>query len=182
MEKPRWRVRASSYVIESPYLRIRKDDLELPDGTLVDGYYVRESAGFVLVVALTGDERVVLVRQYRYGADSVVLELPAGSLEPGEDPGECARRELAEETGYGADAFELISTHGAEPVRSNARAFVYLARGARPTQAQRLDVTEHIDVEVVTLDRFRALLRDSEIDVGSSIAAGYLALDRLGLL
>jgi 8-oxo-dGTP pyrophosphatase MutT (NUDIX family) len=182
MEKPVWRVRASSYAIESPYLRIRKDEVELPDGTIVKDYYVRESHGFVLIVPITDDQRVVLVRQYRYGADAIVLELPAGSLEEGEEPADCARRELLEETGYEAGAFELIATYGAEPVRSDARAFVFLARGAKKTQPQQLDVTERIDVEVVDLVTFRALLRDASIDVGSSIAAGYLALERLGLM
>ncbi len=182
MDKPVWRVRASSYVIESPYLRIRRDEVELPDGTIVKDYYVRESYGFVLVVPVTHDDRVVLVRQYRYGADAMVLELPAGSLEPDEEPLACARRELTEETGYEADSFELIATYGAEPVRSDARAFVYLARGARKTQIQNLDPTEHIVVELADIATFRELLRDAAIDVGSSIAAGYLALEHLGLL
>lgn len=182
MEKPHWRLRASSYVVDSPHLRIRKDEVELPDGTVVDDYYVRESHGFVLIVPITPDGRVALVRQYRYGADAVVLELPAGSLEPGEEPLGCARRELAEETGYEASSFELVATYAAEPVRSNAAAYVFVARDAVEVRAQRLDPTERIDVELVDLAGFRALLRDASIHVGSSIAAGYLALDRLGLL
>ena len=77
MDKPRWRVRSSSYVVDSPYMRLRADELELPDGTIVSNYYVRESFGFVTILALTTDRQVILVRQYRYGADSIHLELPA---------------------------------------------------------------------------------------------------------
>ena len=100
MDKPQWRVRSSSYVVDSPYMRLRADELELPDGTIVSNYYVRESFGFVTILALTTDRQVILVRQYRYGADSIHLELPAGMLIEGEAPQECALRELAEETGY----------------------------------------------------------------------------------
>ena len=58
MEKPLWRVRRSSYVVDSPYMRLRADELELPDGTIVPDYYVRESLGFVTILALTADRQV----------------------------------------------------------------------------------------------------------------------------
>ena len=108
MEKPQWRLRASRYVVDSPYMRLRMDEVELPDGTIVPNYYVRESRGYCVVVALTERRRVVLVRQYRYGSDAIHLELPAGMIDEGEEPHECALRELAEETGYEAERFEKV--------------------------------------------------------------------------
>ncbi len=179
MEKPHWRRIASSDVIDSHFLRIRKDTLELPNGTVIPDYYVRESDGFVMIFALTRDERVVLVRQYRYGADSIGLELPAGMLEPGEDPGACARRELLEETGYAVDEIELLGTYAAEPVRSNARAHLFLATGASLKSEQHLDPTEHIEVETASLPEFEAMLHDGRIDNLASLAAGYRALAAL---
>ena len=95
MEKPLWRVRSSTYLIESEHLRIRSDEIELPSGVVLPNYYVRESLGFVMAFALTPAREVVLVRQYRYGIDQVIVELPAGSIDPGEDPLACARRELS---------------------------------------------------------------------------------------
>jgi ADP-ribose pyrophosphatase len=179
MEKPIWRLRASSYVVDSPYMRLRADDVELPDGTIVRDYYVRESRGFVTVFPLTEDERVVLVRQYRYGADAIHLELPAGMLLDDEAPRDCAVRELAEETGYRVDRCDLAGEYFPEPVRSPALAYVYVAVGARPAVAPRLDPTEHLEVELATVASFRAMLRDGTIDAGASIAAGYRALDYL---
>jgi ADP-ribose pyrophosphatase len=179
MRKPGWLVRSSRYVVDSPYMRLRSDEIELADGTIVENYYVRESHGFVTVLALTGDDRVVLVRQYRYGADSIHLELPAGMLLDDEDPRDCAVRELAEETGYGVDRCELVAAYFAEPVRSTARAYVYIASGARQVQAPRLDPTEYLEVELAPLTEFRAMLADGRIDAGASIAAGYRALDYL---
>jgi ADP-ribose pyrophosphatase len=182
MEKPAWRRRASRYVIDSPFLRLRADDIELPDGTVVSDYYVREARGFVVVLALTHDDRVVLVRQYRYGADSIHLELPAGTLNDGEDPSGCALRELAEETGFSVERCELAAEFFAEPVRSPAVAYVFIGTGAERAGAPAPDVTEHLEAEIVTVDIFRAMLTDGRIDTGSSIAAGYLALAKLGRL
>lgn len=182
MEKPLWRRRASSYVVDSPYMRLRADEVELPDGTIVRDYYVRESRGFVTIFALTGAEQVVLVRQYRYGADAIHLELPAGMLLDDETPRDCAMRELAEETGYLVDRCDLAGEYFPEPVRSPARAYMYVALGARNAVAPRLDPTEHLEVELASLEHFRAMLGDGTIDAGASIAAGYRALDYLGKL
>jgi 8-oxo-dGTP pyrophosphatase MutT (NUDIX family) len=182
MEKPAWRRRSSTYVVDSPHLRLRVDELELPDGTVIPNYYVRESAGFVIVFALTTEREVILVRQYRYGADAIHLELPAGTIDDGEDPRDCAIRELAEETGYEAGDVELIGSYRAEPARSTAFAYIFLATGARRTRDPLLDPTEIIEVELEPLESFRQMLRDGHIDNGASIATGYAALDRLGAL
>ena len=69
-----------------------------------------------------------------------------------------------------------------EPVRSTARAYVYIGRGARKTREPNLDPTEHLEVELVPLARFRAMLADGTVDAGGSIAGGYRALDYLGRL
>jgi 8-oxo-dGTP pyrophosphatase MutT (NUDIX family) len=182
MKKPGWRVRASSYVVDSPYMRLRIDEIVLPDGTIVPNYYVRESRGFVTILALTGDRHVVLVRQYRYGSDSIHLELPAGMLLESEDPRDCALRELAEETGYEVERCELVAEYLPEPVRSTARAYVYMASGALKVREPQLDPTEHLEVELASLPSFRAMLRDGTIDAGASIAAGYRVLDHLKML
>ena len=182
MQKPEWRVLSSSYLVDSPYMRLRVDEIALSDGTIVSDYYVRESRGFVTIVALTPDDQVVLVRQYRYGSDSIHLELPAGMLQDGEDPRACALRELAEETGFEAKRCDLVAEYLPEPVRSTARAYVFVAREAVKTAEPKLDATEHLEVELAPLARFRGMLADGTVDAGASIAAGYRVLDRLGLL
>lgn len=180
MEKPHWRLLSSTYVIESPFLRLRKDSVELPNGTVVQDYYVRESRGFVVVFAVTPEENVVLVEQYRYGNDSIVTELPAGTIDDDEDPQKCARRELTEETGYSSDDWELILETATEPVRSNSVMRCYVARNAILTAEQSLDDTEHIEVRLVPLKDLRRMLRDGEMQSAHSIAAAYAALDALG--
>ena len=90
-----WRILSSAYPISTPFLRLRADRVELPNGAVVEEYYVRESRGFSVVFALTPDDLVVLIRQYKHGIGEVVTELPAGGVDPGETPEACAVRELA---------------------------------------------------------------------------------------
>ncbi|HEY1654909.1 MAG TPA: NUDIX hydrolase [Candidatus Tumulicola sp.] len=182
MKKPRWRRRASTFLVDSPHLRLRVDELELPDGTIVPDYYVRESDGFVVVFPLTADDRIVMVRQYRYGSDAIHLELPAGGLHAGEDPRECAARELLEETGYEATGWEFAGSYYAEPVRATAQARIFLATGARKTREPQPDTTEVLEVELATFDEFRSMLSDGRIDAGHVLVAGYRVLDILGRL
>lgn len=180
MEKPRWQVRSSSYVIDSPYMRVRCDEVALPDGTVIDEYYVRESDGFTFVFPVTPGGTVVLTEQYRYGADDITIELPAGNVEPGEDPRRCAQRELLEETGYEAREFRLLGTYYAEPVRSRSRCIVYAALDARKVADQNLDATECIRAFEVSFDELRALVTDGRMNSLGSVAAALLGLRALG--
>jgi 8-oxo-dGTP pyrophosphatase MutT (NUDIX family) len=179
-----WKIIASDIVIETPHLRLRRDQIELPDGRRTFDYFVRESRGFTIVFALTPDEHVVLVRQYKHGIGAMVLELPAGGIDAGEDPATCAQRELAEETGYVTDPpeLELAGSFIHDPTGSSTRYHVYFGRNARALVATDFDDTEDIDVVLVPLAELRGLLRDGTIDVGSHVASIYYVLDRLGKL
>lgn len=160
-------------------MRLRCDEVELPDGTIIPDYYVRESDGFVFIFPVTAAGNVVLTEQYRYGADTVAVELPAGNCSPGEDPAACARRELLEETGYDAAEIELLADYVAEPVRSSARCRIYIARDARKIAEQHLDATEHIDVFEATPVELRLLIADGRMNSLSSVAAAMVGLAAL---
>ena len=183
-ERLPWKIAASRYVVESHHLRLRCDDIELPDGTFIEEYYVRESRGFSIAFALTPEEHVVLVRQYKHGVGREVLELPAGGIDPGEDPRDCARRELAEETGYVGDPAEPehLGSFVSDPTGSNGRFHLYLFRNVRQLLPQHLDPTEEIAIELATIPELRRFVGDGTIDVGPNVAAIYFALDRLGRL
>lgn len=179
MEIPKWRVRASSLVVDSPFLKLRKDALELPDGTLIDDYYVREGGSFSVVFALTPADEVLLVRQYKYGVNRIMLELPGGFVDAGEEPRDAAIRELAEETGYVATTMEHVGSFATAPSNSDAHMHVFIARGARLHSRQRLDVTEEIEVERASIDGLRALVSAGEIETASQVAAIYYVLENI---
>jgi len=174
-----WTVRSSTYRVDEPFLRLRSDTVELPDGTIVEGYFVRESRGFAVVGALTPDRRIVLVRQYKHGIAQIVLELPAGMIDVDETPAACAVRELAEETGYAGDPPRLLRSLFADPTSSNASFHVFLIENAVQKFAQSLDTTEAIVVETATLEELRAAVRDGQIGSGSQVAAAYIVLDHI---
>ncbi|HEY0799085.1 MAG TPA: NUDIX hydrolase, partial [Candidatus Baltobacteraceae bacterium] len=145
-ENTNWKIVDSRYVIQTPHLRLRHDSIELPNGHRIEDYYVRETAGFAIVFALTPENNVVLVRQYKHGIGESVLELPAGGIEPGESPVVCARRELAEETGYVGTPPEPehIASFISDPTNSNGRFHLFMAHDAQPSLKQQLDPTEAI--------------------------------------
>ena len=175
-----WRTVASTYPIDGPFLRLRSDTVELPDGRRIENYYVRESRGFAVVCAQTPDRRIVIVRQYKHGAGEVVDELPAGAIDPGESPAACAVRELAEETGFAGDDPVLLRSLFVDPSNASGRFHIFFVANAMPRFAQSLDPTEAIVVLTVARDEFAAMVRDGRLSSGSQVAAGYIVLDYLG--
>lgn len=182
MPKGKWEVLSSEYVVESPWYRLRRDACRLPDGSLVESYYVREHAGFSVTFAITPDRHVVFTRQYKHGIADFVLELPAGMLEPGEEPAACARRELEEETGYVAPDFALIATLAMDPTSSNGQLYLYLARDATAEGTASLDSTEDIETVLLPLQTVLAQVRERHVRAQSQVASIYTALDHLGIL
>lgn len=118
-----WRLESAERVVASPWFTLHRERLATGRGHVIDPFWRVEAPSWVCVVALTPGGDVVLVEQYRRGIDRIVRELPAGNLEPGEDPAACAARELAEETGYRvAGALRPLGVLAPEPARSSALA------------------------------------------------------------
>lgn len=178
MDESRWRVTSSSYVVDTQHLRLRKDRIQLSDGRVIEDYYVRESRGFAVVFATERDGRVILVRQYKHGIGKALLELPAGAIDPGEEPLQTAIREFAEETGY-AGSMQHVRTFCTDPTNANTVAHLFYAPDVRLAGKQRLGLGEDITVELATLDELHAMVRDGTIDSAPHVASIYVMLDRL---
>ena len=152
---------SSEAVYQGDFLHIRRDSVRLPDGTHATREYVVHP-GAVMIVPLLEDGRVVVERQYRYPLHRAMIEFPAGKLDPGESVLACAKRELAEETGYRADEWARAGV--LHPVISYATEFIdiWFARGLR-SGPQRLDQGELLDVLAVTPAELMQACRDGEL-------------------
>ncbi len=122
-----------------------------------------ESPDWVNVVALTEANQVLLIRQYRAGTQTITTEIPGGTVDQGETPLEAARRELAEETGYEADAWEMIGRVHPNPAFQTNATYTFLARDARRTREQRFESTELIEVEERPLEDIPQMVADGTI-------------------
>ena len=137
--------------------------------------YIIHAPDFVVIVALTIDNALLMVRQYRPAVGATTLELPAGHVEPGETPEAAARKELAEETGYEADRFELIATLSPSTARFTNRLWCFFAANARVQSAARLEA----GLEPVLYRKgLAALLHEEDFYSSGSCAALFAALVR----
>jgi 8-oxo-dGTP pyrophosphatase MutT (NUDIX family) len=138
-----WKVLESRTILQDRWLNLRADDCLTPDGVTISPYYVMSYPDWVNIVAITPDDRLLLVRQYRHAAGRFFLEIPGGGLDAQDvDSEKAARRELEEETGYIAQDWQLISSLYPNPASHTNRLHTYLATGAECRHQQRLDAGE----------------------------------------
>ncbi len=167
-------------LISGGFLEVRKDDVRLPDGGQATREYIQHP-GAVAVIPLLDDGRCVLVRQYRYPLQKVLLEWPAGKLEAGEKTIACAMRELLEETGYTAAQWAYGGEIHNAAAYSSESIWLWFARGllAGPTQ---LDDGEFVETVLMTPAELEALsARDQLPDVKTQIGLAWLARAQAGL-
>lgn len=179
MDRPRpWTTLASETLLARWWMTLRADRVRLPDGHVIDEYHVAEYPDWACVLALTDGGEAVLVEQYRHGVGRVLLELPAGMVDPGEDPAAAARRELAEETGYRARQWDRLGALAVEPGRHTNYGHVYVARGCERVAAPRLEPGEDLRVRAVPARTLPDLVERGEIAHGIHAAAVFWAQAR----
>lgn len=136
-------------------------------------FYLLDSGDWVNVIPLTSDEKVILVKQFRFGTKDFSLEIPGGMLDGGESPAQAVRRELLEETGYAGDEPILLGMVHPNPAIHTNRCYSYLIRNATFSHPPRQDSTEDIEVQIVPLAEIPRLIRDGRITHALVIAAFY---------
>ena len=152
----------------------------MPDGKAASREVVQHP-GAVAVVPLTSGGEVVLVRQYRYAVGEDLLEIPAGTLETGEDPAGCAERELLEETGRRAASLEVLGKVFPSPGFCTELIHLYLAHledgpGSLPCPEE----DERLEVVVIPLSRALRMAGEGRFRDGKTVAGLFLAATRLG--
>lgn len=159
-----WEVLRSEYVHRRPSLTLRRDRVRLANGMVIDDYYVLEYPTWVNVVAITRDDRLVMVKQYRHGIAAANYELPAGTVDPADtDPLAAARRELAEETGFGGGAWSPLLLSSANAATHSNMTHSFLAVGVELVSAAKPELTEQLLPCLVPLSEVRGLVESGRV-------------------
>ena len=154
---------------------VYRDYMEFSNGNTEEWDYIHHK-GAAAVVPVTGDGRIIMVRQYRNALNRFTLELPAGALDAADEPGiECSARELEEETGYRSEHLEWLITLRTTVALCNERIEIYVAKDLVPSR-QNLDPNEFVNVEMHTIEELKHMIFCGEIEDSKTIAA-LLAYD-----
>lgn len=155
---------------------VNRLEVELPNGRRTGRDIVRHP-GAAAVVALTSTGKIALVRQYRTALDRVTVEIPAGKLDPGEDPADCARRELREETGFVAGRVRHLTTIASSAGFADELIHIYMATDLELDEACP-DEDEFVNVDLVPLGELIDAVLDGKIEDAKTVV-GALACDAI---
>jgi 8-oxo-dGTP pyrophosphatase MutT (NUDIX family) len=179
----KWKILSSEYLFNDLWFKVRKDRCETPEGKIVDPYYVYEFPTWVTAVAITEEGKIILERQYRHALDEICIEIPGGCVDDTDASLEDAiKRELLEETGYSFSSFEYLGKISANPSTNSNLMHMFLAKGGRKTSVQELDHNEEIEIDLVTVDELKSLIRDNKIVQAMHVTCMLYALGRMGEL
>jgi ADP-ribose pyrophosphatase len=176
-----WRILAKRVLLaRPPWLTVGEQDVELPDGTVIDRFGWIATRSFAIVVPLLDGGRTILVRSFKLGVGAVSLSLPAGYLEDGEQPVDGAKRELREETGHEANEWVPLGTYVVDGNYGSGHMHAFIAKGAHKVCEPDSGDHEEQELLVVPFAEAIAKLRAGEVAQLSTAAALGLAAVTLG--
>ena len=170
-----WKRAASEKIADCRIFSVRKDFCERESDGFRANFFCIENPDWVNVIALTRENQIVLIRQFRHGIGQITLEIPGGMVDGDEDPQAAAERELIEETGFSADEFILLGKSHSNPAINNNLVYHYLALGCEKTRETAFDDHESVVVELVSPESIDELIVGGEI-THSLVVAAFLRL------
>ncbi|MEH1971640.1 MAG: NUDIX hydrolase [Nostoc sp.] len=173
----KWKILKSKMVLDNPWCQIRQDEIKLPNGKIIDDYFVSIKPDVAMVLPITINREIIFVRQYRHAVGEFFLELPAGNFDPTKESAEVAAiRELREETGYIPQEFRKIGTLYDKPSKDTNKIHLFLAENVSKVGEQELDITEEIEVVLIPVKSVLDKIFQGEISVAGTIVALFLGL------
>ncbi|MEO5996549.1 MAG: NUDIX hydrolase [Chitinophagaceae bacterium] len=177
-----WQTLSSEYINRHVYFTARRDICKRKDGVIVDPYFVVELPTAATAFALTADNKVVLVKQYRHPISTVALETPGGFVDEGEAFDAAMKRELLEETGYEFEQVEYLGKLAANPGVLNNYTEMFFASGGKKTTEQKLDHNEEIEIVELTIEELIEHVKEQKIIQSVHVNCIFLALLKIGRL
>lgn len=178
----KWKKLDSKIAFDNKWFKVRQDKVKLPDGKIIDDYYVWLEGDLSLIVPVTKGKQIILVKQYKHASGQIMIEYPAGYVDEGETPEQAAKRELLEETGFSSSKFTLLGKLTNNPTKTVGNIYLYLAEDVEEV-AKKGEVhsedTEEIELLILPPKEVLKMVESGEIWVTSSVAATYLASKKI---
>ena len=168
-----WKRKESKEVADCRVFKVREDFFVREGDDEESSFFVIENPDWVNIIALTKTQEVVLIEQFRYGAEKIISELPGGMIDEDEKPAAAAKRELTEETGFVSDEFILIGQSHPNPAIQNNTIYHFLAVNCEKTAETSFDEHESVRTKLVSLSEVENLIAGGDITHSLAIAAFY---------
>ncbi len=168
-----WKKIKSKPIAECRVFKVREDFCENSENGKKASFFVIENPDWVNVIALTKDEKIVLIEQFRQGTNEMTLEIPGGMVDEGEEPLQCAKRELLEETGFVAKEMIYLGKSHPNPALQENSMFHFLALDSEKSGETKFDEHEDIIIKLVKTSEVRKLIKNGEITHSLVIAGFY---------
>ncbi len=159
-----WKKVSSRQILKDEWIDFRSAVYRLPDGREIGPFYSYSKKDYVVIAASDEDGNYICVRQFRQGAEKITTEFPAGCIENGEDPLECAKRELKEETGYVSDDWEQLLDICANPTVCSNRAVLFRAGNCKKLSGQAPDPYEFLELKTFKEEELLSLIQSGDFE------------------
>ena len=166
-----WKRKNSKEIADCRVFKVREDFCERESDEKPGSFFVVENPDWANIIALTRNQEVVLIEQFRHGIEEIILEIPGGMIDDGEDAETAARRELLEETGFSAEKFVLLGKSHPNPAINNNTIFHFLAADCEKNGETSFDEHESVVTKIVSLEEAEKLIADGVITHSLVVAA-----------
>ncbi len=166
----KWELLKEVDISPSPWFPLYKHTVKLPNGKIIDDYYLSKLGDVSMVIAITKNREVVFVKQYKHGAGEAIIELPAGRIRKSNTPQKEAVLELEEETGYRAKNIKYIGYVFVEPSKDTLKTHAFLVKDLEIKHSQKLEETEDIEVILIPINEIDKRIKSGEIAASDTIA------------
>lgn len=174
----KWKTLESQILFQSNYAQFRKEICEVEKGHIMPNYYILDIRDWVNVVALTKENKIILVRQYRHAAKIVTTEIPGGAIDrKDENPEMAGRRELLEETGFKAGPLVFSTSHFPNPALQSNRLWTYVFTDCEKVADPTWDEFEEMEIEVISKKELKEKIQRCEITHSLILASLMLVWD-----